>query len=99
DPNDLEIWVARRDSRDDAWGDPELAAELNSDFDDIARPTGAGGLVMPLASRREEDTYLTYFARRDSSSSSFELPELVAELVVEEANTVDAFLTNDGLTI
>ncbi len=99
EPNDLEIWVARRDSLEDAWGEPELAVELNSDFDDIARPTGAGGLLMPLASRREQDTYLTYFAQRATLDDSFDAPRLATELVVDGANTVDAFLTNDGLTL
>jgi hypothetical protein len=92
---DVEIFVSRRASRDAAWSEPEVVAELNSSADDIPRPVDNSGLLMPLASRREGDNYLTFLARRETSSAPFSAPVLLGELLVEDANTVDAFLTDE----
>ena len=73
---------------------------LNSSDDDIPRPPGQHGLVMPLASQRTDpQSYETYFAPRASSGAPFATPVLVPELVVNDRSTVDAFLADDGLTI
>lgn len=99
DSETLDIWRVQRASRGDDWGTPELVSELNSDADDIPRPCGQGGLIMPLASRRAGDEYLTYFARRDTVDSPFHVAELVTGLAEDGTFAADAFLTADGLTL
>ncbi len=97
----LDIIRVTRANREEAWGEPSLVVELNSEWDDIPRPTGADGRIMPLASRRgsETDTYLTYFAVRPNTEQPFEEITLVPELAPEGAVAADAFLTADGLTL
>src|SRR5262245_33556206 len=60
----LDIWQAERASRADPWGQLRNLSELNSVRDDLPRPLGDGGRVMPLASRRDDRNYQTYLARR-----------------------------------
>ena len=95
----LDIQRAIRLSQGDEWGEPTLVAELNSDTDDIPRPTGAGGRVMPLGSRRTSTGYLSFSAERASSSDPFMPPVLLDELVEDGFSTADAFLSDDGLVI
>lgn len=99
DTETLDIWRVQRASRADDWGTPELVSELNSEADDIPRPCGQGGLVMPLASRRAGEAYLTYFAHRDTVDAPFQVAELVPGLAEDNMFAADAFLTNDGLTL
>lgn len=96
---DLDIIRVTRPTRSDPWGTPTLVAELNSELDDIPRPTGAKGRIMPMASRRAGNDYLTYFATRPSEEEAFTDVTLVAELTPTDALAADAFLTDDGLTI
>lgn len=95
----LDILRVQRASRDEGWGTPELVPELNSDSDDIPRPTGGDGLVMPLGSRRGGADYLTYFAKRERADQAFTSTELAENLAAENILVADAFLTKDGLTI
>jgi WD40-like Beta Propeller Repeat len=95
----LDILKAERPNREAAWGALELVPELNSDADDIPRPTGAHGLIMPLSSRREGDGYLTFTAERPSASEPFTEPQVLNEPVGAGVNTADAFLSDDGLTL
>jgi hypothetical protein len=95
----LDILRVQRASRDDTWGIPELVPELNSESDDIPRPTGGDGLIMPLGSRRGGADYLTYFAHRERADQSFTTTELADTLVQDNSLIADAFLTRDGLTI
>ena len=96
----LDIWVSTRASRAVEWGDPVLVPALNSSSFDIPRPPGVNGLVMPLGSERGAGSvYRTFFASRASIASPFETPQAVPELTFEGATTMDAFLSNDGLTV
>jgi hypothetical protein len=96
----LDIWVSTRAARTMEWGEPVLAPGLSSSSFDIPRPPGAQGLVMPLGTERGPGSvYRTYFAKRASTTSPFETPEPVPELTFETATTMDAFLSNDGLTL
>jgi hypothetical protein len=96
----LDIWVSTRPVRTAEWGDPVLVPSLNSPSFDIPRPPGANGLVMPLGSERGAGSvYRTFFASRDSITSPFQTPQSPPELVFEDATTMDAFLSDDGLTI
>jgi hypothetical protein len=98
--NSLDIWVSTRASRTAEWGDPALVPSLNSNSFDIPRPPGQHGLVMPLGTERGAgNVYRTYFATRSSETSPFETPEEQPELVIEKTTTMDAFLSDDGLTL
>ena len=94
----LDIWVSKRNSRDAAWPSPELVEALNSEKREIPRPPGAKGLIMPLSSDRD-GPYWIYLAHRDSADAEFGAPELVASLADPARTAVDAFLTDDGLTL
>jgi Tol biopolymer transport system component len=95
---DLDIYVSQRSSRDAAWPSPELVPALNSEKREIPRPPGAKGLIMPLSSDRD-GPYWIYLARRASADADFGTPELVQSLADPERIAVDAFLTDDGLTL
>lgn len=94
-----DIMQATRASRNDDFGTPVLAKELSSSADDIPRPLGYHDLIMPLASRRDNELYTTYFATRTSPAAPFGTPVLKSELIVSGSNFADAFLTDDGLTL
>jgi hypothetical protein len=97
---DTDIYQLTRPSKDAAWSMPLPLTALNSEYDDIPRPVGQGGLVMPMASRRGPgDQYQTYFATRPSLGASFGAPEPLSYLWVEGRSMVDAFLTDDGLLL
>src|SRR5690606_9964352 len=67
--------------------------------DDIPRPPGQGGLVMPLASRRVGGDYQTYLAERSSVQEAFLSPTLLEEVTQGNAVVVDGFLSEDGLLL
>jgi hypothetical protein len=95
----VDIYSATRTSVGDSWGDPSLVEELNSEEDDIPRPPGQGGLVMPIASRRAGGIYRTLFAERGSSDDAFGEPFLIEEINPEGMSVADAFLSEDGLLL
>lgn len=98
--NGLDIWVSTRAARTAEWGEPVLVPSLNSPQFDIPRPPGAFDLVMPLGTERGPGgIYRTYFASRATPTSPFETPQVVPELMFENATTMDAFLSDDGLTL
>jgi hypothetical protein len=95
---DTDIWQSTRPTKDAKWSTPINLTALNSEQDDIPRPVGQGGLVMPMASRRGPgDDYQTYLATRPSLNADFGAPEPLSYLWVEGGSMVDAFLTDDGL--
>jgi hypothetical protein len=96
---ETDIWKSVRATRDAAWSEPEHVPQLSSEAADIPRPPGYGGRVMPLASRRNGGIYWTYFAERGAVDAEFAEPRLVEELASPDASVVDAFLTEDGLTL
>lgn len=98
-PGEVDVYSATRPSYGEPFGEPALVDELNSAADDIPRPLGFGGRLMPLGSRRMNDTYLTYMAEWDADSSTFLAPELITELADTARQVVDAFLLEDGLTM
>ncbi|MDP9152604.1 MAG: hypothetical protein M3O36_21990, partial [Myxococcota bacterium] len=95
----LDIWVSARASRSTAWSPPVLVAELNSPGDEIPRPPGQGGLVMPLAYRATPtDLYQLEFASRSTLGGTWSAPSRIPS--VDTANIdVDGFLTDDGLLL
>jgi len=96
----LDIWVTTRSGRSVDWNEPEILPVLNSPANDVARPPGMRGLVMPLGSERgSPSVYRSYFATRASITSAFDAPQPIPELIFPDATTMDVFLTDDGLTI
>jgi hypothetical protein len=95
-----DIWVSSRPDRAASWSPPENVAALNTAAEDIPRPPGQRGLVMPLSSKRATAAvYQTFLAARAGAGAPFGAPALIAELVSADRSTVDGFLTDDGLTL
>jgi WD40-like Beta Propeller Repeat len=95
-----DIWRARRESSDDAWSEPLNVPELSSTAKDIPRPPAVSGRIMPLGSRRGSSGYYeTFLAERPNEDEPFASPHELIELEVAGQNTVDGFLTEDGLTL
>jgi hypothetical protein len=97
---DVDIWMSNRPRRDAAWSPPVNLLSLNSPTKDVPRPTGEHNLVMPLASERDSpDIYRSFLATRASGSAPFGAPQAITELTVANRTTVDASLSDDGLTM
>jgi hypothetical protein len=97
----LDIWSATRADRTSPWSAIENLAAVNSAANDIPRPPGQLGLVMPMASERDNPSggYQTYLAVRPGVDRPFGAPAIVSELAAADTSIADAFLTNDGLTL
>jgi hypothetical protein len=95
----IDIWASTRASRTSAWMAPVNVLALNSAADDIPRPPGLRGTVMPMASTRAvTNLYRTYFASRAGRGAPFGEPGAIS-LQFPDRSTVDAFLSDDGLTM
>lgn len=95
----IDIWSTSRLDRDDLWNEPLPVEALNSDSDDLPRPPGQAGSVLPIASnRRGGGLFQTFFARRIGLHGDFALSDdSVEDLWDSELSMEDGFLTNDGL--
>ncbi|HTV25456.1 MAG TPA: hypothetical protein VMG12_42465 [Polyangiaceae bacterium] len=94
----IDIWQTTRTERGGAWSTLAPVDALNTDSDDLPRPPGQGGAVMPIASNRGGGSLIqTFFAKRSGPHQDFASPEPVAELWVQDASMEDGFLTDDGL--
>jgi hypothetical protein len=95
-----DIWVSNRANRTATWSTPLNVTALNTAAEDIPRPPGQHGLVMPLSSKAATAAvYQTFFASRPSQGATFGTPVLVSSLMLPDRSTVDGFLSDDGLTI
>ena len=95
-----DIWVSSRANRNSPWLSPGNVVALNTTAEDIPRPPGQHGLVMPLSSKTATAAvYQTFFAARSSEGAPFGAPVLVSELAYPDRSTVDGFLSDDGLTL
>lgn len=93
----IDIWSASRIEPNGTWSDPEPVEALNSELDDLPRPPGQGGSVLPIASnRRGGGLFQTFFANRVGSQQELE-PLALEYLWVQDATMEDGFLTADGL--
>ncbi len=107
----MELWVGmssgsntdiyRSARQGDAWTKPEPVAALNSAaFDDVPRPPGFGGTVMPLSSKRHggpKPLYQIYLSKRDSSGAWSEPSQaLLGNVNAAAFQSADGFLTVDG---
>ena len=95
-----DIWVSGRATRTAAWSTPVNVLGLNTAAEDIPRPPGQHGLVMPLASTALTPfNYQTFLSARAGQGAPFGERAVIAELAHPDSSTVDAFLTDDGLTL
>jgi hypothetical protein len=96
----LDIWSAGRASRSAGWSAPMALPAMSSAEKDVPRPPGQHQLVMPLASERDSPgLYRTWLSARADPSAPFGTPRTIPELSYAGRTTVDAFLTDDGLTL
>jgi hypothetical protein len=97
---DLDIWRSTRTARTSPWLAPENLTSMNTPVKDVPRPPGQHDLVMPLSSERDSPaSYETFLSARPSATGPFGAPALIAELAAAGRTTVDAFLSDDGLTL
>jgi hypothetical protein len=96
----IDVWVSTRANRTASWTAPLNVASINSSADDIPRPPGLRETTMPMASSRDiVGGYQTYFARRTGRGAPFDKPVIASGVMFPDRSTVDAFLSDDGLTI
>jgi hypothetical protein len=102
---EVDIWACERATRSSRWSTPMNLVGLNSTASDIPRSPGQHGLVMPMASTKltalnpAEGNYQSYWTTRASLGAPFTPPVAIPELAYKDRSTVDAFLTEDGLTL
>jgi Tol biopolymer transport system component len=95
----LDIWVSTRATRSDPWSELVNVTELNSPQDDLPRPIGDNGRVMPIQSRRDNSKYQMYLAIRETPDGAFGTPLLLDSLLLEGQAMGDGFVTYDGLGV
>lgn len=98
----LDIWVsnaAKADGDAAVWSAPKPVTELNSAEDEIPRPPGERGFVMPVSRRPDAGfAYQVFFADRAAAGSPWSAPS--PDLSVDTAGmNDDGFLTDDGLAL
>jgi WD40-like Beta Propeller Repeat len=107
-----ELWLGRNvDGNTDvfrcslsggACSAPERVAELSSPFDDAPRPPTRDSRMMPLSSKRHGGRYYQlYLSVRDDEVAPWSEPDqrALAALNSSDFQSVDGFLTDDGLTL
>ena len=96
----LDIWSATRPDRTTPWSAVENLTALSSATNDIPRPPGQHGLVMPMASERDSASggYKTYLSARPAFDQPFDVGAVVSGLAPADI-FADAFLSDDGLTM
>jgi hypothetical protein len=95
----MDIWRTTRPKRGAGWGPMENVEVLNSGEDDLPRPIGQNGLVMPLVSTRDSGYAQTYLAIRADSGLAFSRVEPLSYLWDADASMENACLTKDGLLL
>jgi WD40-like Beta Propeller Repeat len=85
-----------------AWTKPELVVALNSSADDVPRPPGQGGQVMPLSSKRHGGPKYQIYLSRSMGSGAWSEPSqalLGTNINSPSFQSADGFLTDDGLEL
>lgn len=94
----IDIWCTSRADPQGTWEEPEPVELLNSDQDDLPRPPGQGGAVLPISSNRDgRGLFQTFLARRVGLHQEFAPLDPLDDLRVDDASMEDGFLTDDGL--
>jgi hypothetical protein len=94
-----DVWVSNRPNGSASWSIPTLVAELSSPGDEIPRPPGESGLVMPLAMGPiGSGIYQTYTASRPTLGAPWTMPSRLSSVDTAGTDT-DGFLSEDGLVL
>jgi hypothetical protein len=102
----LDVFVATRASRDDAWSEPVRVPELSSQDDDLVSSIDETGRTLMMARRtrstnddeEDADDYHIFVAQRASASDPWQAPSAVSELDSDDGES-DAFLVGAGLQL
>ncbi len=95
----MDIWRGTRPERGAPFGALENVQALNSAADDLPRPLGQGGAILPMVSNRVDATFQTFFASRAGVGLDFVAPEPLAELWQAGATMEEPFLSSDGMFV
>lgn len=77
----LDVYMSRRERRDQDWSAPERVPELCSSGDDLISAIADEGRTAYLSRRADEDDdYDLFVAERDSASAKFSAPRPLSEL-------------------
>ena len=95
-----DIWVAKRATRNDLWGPPEIVAELSSPNTETNHNVSPDGLTMWLLSDRDDPTasLLMYVSTRLDRDSPWSTPVVETNLESQNINDVGG-VTSDGLLL
>lgn len=94
----IDIWCTSRTDPEGAWEEPEPVEVLNSDQDDLPRPPGQGGAVLPISSNRGGGgLFQTFLAKHAGLHQEFAGLDRLDYLEVDDTSMEDGFLTDDGL--
>jgi hypothetical protein len=99
----LDVYLATRASRDDAWSEPARVPELSSQDDDLVSSLDETEQRIFLARRTrsssdDDEDYDIYLAQRATRSDLWQAPTPVAELNSDQGES-DAFLVGSGLEL
>jgi hypothetical protein len=96
----VDIWRLTRVARDAEWGPIENVVALNSSDDEVPRPPGLSGSVMPIASTRAGGgVYQTFLATRGGPDGDFGTIQPLDYLWTSDASMETPCLTDDGLLL
>jgi len=101
DSHDYDVWVSQRSSRALDWPAAVRSDSLSTPGNDLPRPLGNHGLVLPLSVYHTDITgkaFEIFFANRGSISDDFAPPVAALDLPHPPGGSAtDPFLTDDGL--
>ncbi|MHC4174873.1 MAG: LamG-like jellyroll fold domain-containing protein [Planctomycetota bacterium] len=100
---DLDIWVTRRPTKDDAWGTPvNLGPEVNTSARDTGPSISTDGLELYFAARNRAGGYGSddiWVTSRATKNDPWESPINLGAVVNTSASEDGPFLSADGLAL
>ncbi len=97
-----DIWVARRPTTDDEWGEPEnLGPPVNTGRYDWFAYISADGLELHFSSNRSggHGGYDLWVTRRATKDDVWDVPENLGPVVNSSAGDVNPWICNNGLEL
>ena len=94
----FDLFISRRDSRDEDWSMPELVPELNSADSDMAAVTNQEGTAM-VFHRSIAGALDLYVSERESPDDDWDMPIRLTGIDTDESQEADPWLSADGRTL
>jgi len=95
-----DIWVAKRATRDDAWGMPvNLGTPVNTSGSDSTPRLSTDGLELYYCSSRGYGAHDIWVCRRTTTDDPWEPPVNLGAMVNSSADEFFPFVSTDGLTL